>query len=123
MSVAFAPQDILSSDSANDSYDSMKNIPVPGIELKEKMRQNAVSYSVYDLLDVTAHEDNLDKLEVYALYDSGRNDCTGSISSDGSSLSFPDYGVYDMHVRITCKNGTRDHVRISIPINRKVADI
>ena len=55
MSVAFAPQDILSSDSANDSYDSMKNIPVPGIELKEKMRQNAVSYSVYDLLDVTAH--------------------------------------------------------------------
>ena len=41
----------------------------------------------------------------------------------GSSLSFPDYGVYDMHVRITCKNGTRDHVRISIPINRKVADI
>ena len=61
MSVAFAPQDILSSDSANDSYDSMKNIPVPGIELKEKMRQNAVSYSVYDLLDVTAHEDNLDK--------------------------------------------------------------
>jgi len=29
------------------------------------MRQNAVSYSVYDLLDVTAHEDNLDKLEVY----------------------------------------------------------
>ncbi|HBP61810.1 MAG TPA: hypothetical protein DD659_04580, partial [Eubacterium sp.] len=121
--VAFAPQDILSSDSANDSYDSMKNIPVPGIELKEKMRQNAVSYSVYDLLDVTAHEDNLDKLEVYALYDSGRNDCTGSISADGSSLSFPDYGVYDMHVRITCKNGTRDHVRISIPINRKVADI
>ena len=114
---------ILSSDSANDSYDSMKNIPVPGIELKEKMRQNAVSYSVYDLLDVTAHEDNLDKLEVYALYDSGRNDCTGSISADGSSLSFPDYGVYDMHVRITCKNGTRDHVRISIPINRKVADI
>ena len=91
MSVAFAPQDILS--------------------------------SVYDLLDVTAHEDNLDKLEVYALYDSGRNDCTGSISADGSSLSFPDYGVYDMHVRITCKNGTRDHVRISIPINRKVADI
>ena len=87
MSVAFAPQDILSSDSANDSYDSMKNIPVPGIELKEKMRQNAVSYSVYDLLDVTAHEDNLDKLEVYALYDSGRNDCTGSISADGSSLS------------------------------------
>lgn len=69
MSVAFAPQDILSSDSANDGYDSMKNIPVPGIELKEKMRQNAVSYSVYDLLDVTAHEDNLDKLEVYALYD------------------------------------------------------
>lgn len=60
MSVAFAPQDILSSDSANDSYDNMKNIPVPGIELKEKMRQNAVSYSVYDLLDVTAHEDNLD---------------------------------------------------------------
>ena len=116
MSVAFAPQDILSSDSANDSYDSMKNIPVPGIELKEKMRQNAVSYSVYDLLDVTANED-------YALYDSGRNDCTGSISADGSSLSFPDYGVYDMHVRITCKNGTRDHVRISIPINRKVADI
>ena len=100
MSVAFAPQDILSSDSANDSYDSMKNIPVPGIELKEKMRQNAVSYSVYDLLDGT-----------------------GSISADGSSLSFPDYGVYDMHVRITCKNGTRDHVRISIPINRKVADI
>ena len=50
MSVAFAPQDILSSDSANDSYDSMKNIPVPGIELKEKMRQNAVSYSVYDCL-------------------------------------------------------------------------
>jgi hypothetical protein len=48
MSVAFAPQDILSSDSANDSYDGMKNIPVPGIELKEKMRQNAVSYSVYD---------------------------------------------------------------------------
>ena len=96
MSVAFASQDILSSDSANDSYDSMKNIPVPGIELKEKMRQNAVSYSVYDLLDVTAHEDNLDKLEVYALYDSGR---------------------------ISCKNGTRDHVRISIPINRKVADI
>ena len=44
MSVAFAPQDILSSDSANDSYDSMKNIPVPGIELKEKMRQNAVSW-------------------------------------------------------------------------------
>ena len=43
--------------------------------------------------------------------------------ADGSSLSFPDYGVYDMHVRITCKNGTRDHVRISIPINRKVADI
>ena len=123
MSVAFAPQDILSSDSANDSYDSMKNIPVPGIELKEKMRQNAVSYSVYDLLDVTAHEDNLDKLEVYALYDSGRNDCTGSISADGSSLSFPDYGVYDMHVRITCKNGTRDHVRISIPINRKLVDI
>ena len=106
MSVAFAPQDILSSDSANDSYDSMKNIPVPGVELKEKMRQNAVSYSVYDLLDVT-----------------DRNDCTGSISADGSSLSFPDYGVYDMHVRITCKNGTRDHVRISIPINRKVADI
>ena len=63
------------------------------------MRQNAVSYSVYDLLDVTAHEDNLDKLEVYALYDSGRNDCTGSISADGSSLSFPDYGVYDMHVK------------------------
>ena len=90
MSVAFAPQDILSSDSANDSYDSMKNIPVPGVELKEKMRQNAVSYSVYDLLDVTAHEDNLDKLEVYALYDSDRNDCTGSISADGSSLSFPD---------------------------------
>lgn len=87
------------------------------------MRQNAVSYSVYDLLDVTAHEDNLDKLEVYALYDSGRNDCTGSISADGLSLSFPDYGVYDMHVRIICKNGTRDHVRISIPINRKVADI
>ena len=50
MSVAFAPQDILSSDSANDGYDSMKNIPVPGIELKEKMRQNAVSYSVYDLM-------------------------------------------------------------------------
>lgn len=113
----------MSSDSANDSYDSMKNIPVPGVELKEKMRQNAVSYSVYDLLDVTAHEDNLDKLEVYALYDSDRNDCTGSISADGSSLSFPDYGVYDMHVRITCKNGTRDHVRISIPINRKGADI
>ena len=83
MSVAFAPQDILSSDSANDSYDGMKNIPVPGIELKEKMRQNA----------------------------------------DGSSLSFPDYGVYDMHVRITCKNGTMDHVRISVPINRKVVGL
>ena len=92
-------------------------------ENERSIRQNAVSYSVYDLLDVTAHEDNLDKLEVYALYDSGRNDCTGSISADGSSLSFPYYGVYDMHVRITCKNGTRDHVRISIPINRKVADI
>ena len=38
-------------------------------------------------------------------------------------MARPDYGVYDMHVRITCKNGTRDHVRISIPINRKVADI
>lgn len=123
MSVAFAPQDILSSDSANDGYDSMKNIPVPGIELKEKMRQNAVSYSVYDLLEVTVHEDNLDKLEVYALYDSGRNDCTGSISADGRSLSFPDYGVYDMHVRITCKNGTKDHVRISVPINRKVVGL
>ena len=71
MSVAFAPQDILSENSANNNYDGMKNIPVPGIELKEKMRQNAVSYSVYDLLEVTAHEDNLDKLEVYALYDSG----------------------------------------------------
>ena len=63
------------------------------------------------------------KLEVYALYDSGRNDCTGSISADGMSLSFPDYGVYDMHVRITCKNGTMDHVRISVPINRKVVGL
>lgn len=123
MSVAFAPQDILSENSANNNYDGMKNIPVPGIELKEKMRQNAVSYSVYDLLDVTAHEDNLDKLEVYALYDSGRNDCTHSVSADGRSLSFPDYGVYDMHVRITCKNGTKDHVRISVPINRKVVGL
>ena len=66
MGVAFATQDILSENSANNSYDSIKNIPVPGIELKEKMRRNAVSYSVYDLLEVTAHEDNLDKLEVYA---------------------------------------------------------
>lgn len=123
MGVAFAPQDILSENSANNNYDGMKNIPVPGIELKEKMRQNAVSYSVYELLEVTVHEDNLDKLEVYALYDSGRNDCTGSISADGSSLSFPDYGVYDMHVRITCKNGTKDHVRISVPINRKVVGL
>ena len=71
MGVAFAPQDILSSDSANDSYDSIKNIPVPGIELKEKMRQNAVSYSVYDLLDVTAHEDNLDKLDFTKGYKEG----------------------------------------------------
>lgn len=123
MSVAFAPQDILSENSANNNYDGMKNIPVPGIELKEKMRQNAVSYSVYDLLEVTVHEDNLDKLEVYALYDSGRNDCTYSVSADGRSLSFPDYGVYDMHVRITCKNGTKDHVRISVPINRKVVGL
>ena len=104
-------------------FGALKNKMSVAFASKEKMRQNAVSYSVYDLLDVTAHEDNLDRLEVYALYDSGRNDCTGSISADGSSLSFPDYGVYDMHVRITCKNGTRDHVRISIPINRKVADI
>lgn len=123
MGVAFATQDILSENSANNSYDNIKNIPVPGIELKEKMRRNAVSYSVYDLLEVTAHEDNLDKLEVYALYDSDRNDCTHSVSADGLSLSFPDYGVYDMHVRITCKNGTRDHVRISVPINRKAAGI
>lgn len=123
MGVAFATQDILSENSANNSYDNIKNIPVPGIELKEKMRRNAVSYSVYDLLEVTAHEDNLDKLEVYALYDSDRNDCTHSVSADGRSLSFPDYGVYDMHVRITCKNGTRDHVRISVPINRKAAGI
>lgn len=123
MGVAFATQDILSENSANNSYDSIKNIPVPDIELKEKMRRNAVSYSVYDMLEVTAHEDNLDKLEVYALYDSDRNDCTHSVSSDGRSLSFPDYGVYDMHVRITCKNGTRDHVRISVPINRKAAGI
>ena len=100
----------------------------PGKDCIEmKVSEDVFGYSEaiksYDLLDVTAHEDNLDKLEVYALYDSGRNDCTGSISADGSSISFPDYGVYDMHVRITCKNGTRDHVRISIPINRKVADI
>lgn len=123
MGVAFATQDILSENSANNSYDSIKNIPVPDIELKEKMRRNAVSYSVYDMLEVTAHEDNLDKLEVYALYDSDRNDCTHSVSADGRSLSFPDYGVYDMHVRITCKNGTRNHVRISVPINRKAAGI
>ena len=54
----------------------MKNIPVPGIELKEKMRQNAVSYSVYDLLDVTAHEANLDTLEdVYKRQDLVRIMC------------------------------------------------
>ena len=123
MGVAFATQDILSENSANNSYDSIKNIPVPGIELKEEMRQNAVSYSVYDLLEVTAHEDNLDKLEVYALYDSGRNDCTHSVSGDGRSISFPDFGVYYMHVRITCNNGTKDHVRISVPINRMAAGI
>ncbi len=52
-----------------------------------------------------------------------RNDCTGSISADGSSLSFPDYGVYDMHIRITAKTAQGIMSRISIPINRKVADI
>ena len=31
MSVAFAPQDILSENSANNNYDGMKNIPVPGM--------------------------------------------------------------------------------------------
>ena len=38
MSVAFAPQDILSENSANNNYDDMKNIPVPGIELRESRR-------------------------------------------------------------------------------------
>lgn len=52
MGVAFAPQDILSENSANNNYDGMKNIPVPGIELKEKMRQNAVAtvYMTYLML-------------------------------------------------------------------------